>query len=402
MKISFVGISHLSLCYSAAALAKGFEVTLLDSYEIVSNYNKNNLNINEPKLKFFQKKFHNKFRITNNFETLNNTSIIFIAVDIITTNRNNVIYDRLNKLIRKTRKFVKKIKPLVIMSQVEVGFTRKIAWPNKYKYHYVETLVFGNAINRAINPERIIIGKYKNTNLNKNLNYFLKTFKCEILQFTFEESEFTKAMINIYLASQITTTNFLNSIITNFEYVSWSNIRKAISLDKRIGKYAYLYPGLGISGGNIERDIQSLRNLQKNNNQDFVFLQKIQNYSKFHKEWVIKNIPKKTKNIGILGLTYKENTLSQKNSPQKLLLNWLKKNKIKYLIHDFKFNELVTEKNIIKDLNIVLENSDTIVIFHKILQYKNIVLSKNIKYILDPFSVLNINKINSKVKIIKI
>ena len=34
-------------------------------------------------------------------------------------------------------------------------------------------------------------------------------------------------------------------------------------LDKRIGKYAYLNPGLGISGGNLERDIVNLNQIIK-------------------------------------------------------------------------------------------------------------------------------------------
>ena len=47
MKISFVGLSHLSLCYSAAALSKGFETIIFDEQEIIDNYKKNKLKIDE-------------------------------------------------------------------------------------------------------------------------------------------------------------------------------------------------------------------------------------------------------------------------------------------------------------------------------------------------------------------
>ena len=40
------------------------------------------------------------------------------------------------------------------------------------------------------------------------------------------------------------------------------NISKALKLDKRIGKYAYLKPGLGISGGNLERDLETFKIIQ--------------------------------------------------------------------------------------------------------------------------------------------
>ena len=32
-----------------------------------------------------------------------------------------------------------------------------IKWPKKILYYHVETLIFGDALNRALNPERIII-----------------------------------------------------------------------------------------------------------------------------------------------------------------------------------------------------------------------------------------------------
>ena len=57
----------------------------------------------------------------------------------------------------------------------------------------------------------------------------------------------------------------------------------ALSLDKRIGKFSYLAPGLGISGGNIERDLQSLRNLLRKETKTTRILQKYKNtqiYSK--------------------------------------------------------------------------------------------------------------------------
>ena len=50
------------------------------------------------------------------------------------------------------------------------------------------------------------------------------------------------------------------------------------------------------------------------------------------------------------GINHKENTLSQKNSPQKLLTQSLKKKNINFMIHDFKFDQLSSEKYIYKNL----------------------------------------------------
>ena len=51
----------------------------------------------------------------------------------------------------------------------------------------------------------------------------------------------------------------------------WRQIIPAIQLDKRIGKFVYLKPGLGLSGGNIERDLFSIKTLMKNDYQGKVF-----------------------------------------------------------------------------------------------------------------------------------
>ena len=70
----------------------------------------------------------------------------------------------------------------------------------------------------------------------------------------YKSAELTKIAINLYLSSTLTTTNFLARASKQIN-ASWEDITKALKLDKRIGKYAYLNKGLGISGGNLERDL---------------------------------------------------------------------------------------------------------------------------------------------------
>jgi UDPglucose 6-dehydrogenase len=92
-------------------------------------------------------------------------------------------------------------------------------------------------------------------------------------------------------------------------------------LDKRIGEYAYLSPGLGISGGNIERDLRTLDNLALIQEKDrtSLFRTYLDN-SQRNKEWLNSMIDEgilsqnPNAKIGILGIAYKENTNSTKNS----------------------------------------------------------------------------------------
>ena len=220
---------------------------------------------------------------------------------------------------------------------------------------------------------------------------------------TYEESELTKGFINAYLASQLITTNFLAEIANKYNS-SWNRIIKAISLDKRIGTRGYYKPGLGIAGGNIERDIKTLDRITKRYN----IKNKLPNFfikaNKYSKNWInrIISLQKiKNKRISILGLTYKENTLSVKNAVQIDLIN---KYKQCITAHDTNSKKILNSTNqniknsILKTLEYNLKNSNILIIFHNIDLYKNINLNKykNIKCIIDPFGILNKKKINKK------
>jgi UDPglucose 6-dehydrogenase len=85
----------------------------------------------------------------------------------------------------------------------------------------------------------------------------------------YESAELAKISINMYLISTVTTTNILSEICEKAGG-DWNDITNSLRLDKRIGKYAYLSPGLGISGGNLERDLCTLQKLQKSNNRSCV------------------------------------------------------------------------------------------------------------------------------------
>ena len=76
----------------------------------------------------------------------------------------------------------------------------------------------------------------------------------------YESAEFTKISINVLLASSIITANILAEACNKIS-ADWYEIMPALKLDGRIGEKAYIKPGLGISGGNIERDISTIQKI---------------------------------------------------------------------------------------------------------------------------------------------
>ena len=80
--IVYLGLSHLSLCYSSAALIKGYKVTIVDFKKNVANYISGKFNVNEPKLNNILNKNKKNFLITHDFNCFKKAKIIFLAKDL--------------------------------------------------------------------------------------------------------------------------------------------------------------------------------------------------------------------------------------------------------------------------------------------------------------------------------
>src|SRR5205807_2432451 len=144
------------------------------------------------------------------------------------------------------------------------GFCRALSArlePRLHLLYLVETLVFGNAVSRAIHPERFMVGcADPGQPLPAPLREYLEAFACPILPMRFESAELCKIAINCFLVSSVTTSNTLAEICENTG-ADWYEIAPALRLDKRIGLHAYLSPGLGIAGGNLERHLVTVLRL---------------------------------------------------------------------------------------------------------------------------------------------
>ena len=307
-----------------------------------------------------------------------------------------------------SHKFLNKKSILVILSQVQPGFTRMINFDHTRLYYQVETLIFGNALERALKPERIVIGcKNSESKINQFFLNFLNSFNCPIIKMKYESAELTKISINILLASSITTTNMLAQACEKIS-ADWYEIMPALQLDRRIGKKAYIKPGLGISGGNVERDIYSILRILKKEQKPLSIVKAFQKNSQYMKSWVCR-ILKKEKilfknskfNTGILGLAYKENTNSIKNSPTLHLLKRLKNNKISVYDPKAKLRKKIKNCTQVNNVNSLIRNSKIIILmtpwpeFRKI--NKILKIQKKRKIILiDPFRMIDLKIIKNK------
>src|SRR5262249_55275570 len=132
--------------------------------------------------------------------------------------------------------------------------------------------------------------------------------------------ELSKIAINCCLAASVTVANTLAELSERIG-ADWSEIAPALRLDPRIGEHAYLSPGLGIAGGNLERDLVTVLRLAAATGSEASAVAAFQRNSTHRRDWVLRTLHaevlarKPDAIVGILGLAYKAHTHSTKNSP---------------------------------------------------------------------------------------
>jgi UDPglucose 6-dehydrogenase len=210
---------------------------------------------------------------------------------------------------------------LVVLCQVPPGFTRTVKLAPERLYYQVETLVFGRAVDRAVNPERFIVGcADPRAPLPAAYRDFLSAFGCPVLPMRYESAELAKIAINCCLVASVSVANTLAELCERIG-AAWPEIAPALKLDKRIGPHAYLSPGLGIAGGNLERDLATVIRLAGEAGTDAGVVKAWVANSRHRRDWAAATIRTALLEhnpgalVAVWGLAYKENTHSTKNSP---------------------------------------------------------------------------------------
>jgi UDPglucose 6-dehydrogenase len=337
--IGYAGMTHLGLVSASAAAGKGFRTVAFDpDPTLIGRLQRGDLPVSEPDLPELIKRHKRDLVFTADRAALGECDVVYVAVDVPTDDRGQSDLAPVRAMVEHVQLELSAEALLVILSQVPPGYTRALPVPAPRLYYQVETLVFGRAVERASKPERFIVGcaDPKHT-LAPALTTFLESFYCPILPMAYESAELAKISINFCLVASISVANTLAEICEQVG-ANWSDIAPALKLDKRIGPGAYLSPGLGIAGGNLERDMSTIVQIGEAKKTDIGLVKAWFVNSAHRKDWtwqvlqgqVLTDHPAAT--VAVLGLAYKENTHSIKNSPSLALLEHLRGIPVK--VHD--------------------------------------------------------------------
>lgn len=328
-----MGCWHLgSVIASSLARLKGNRVFLWDQNQHVSNsWRVGKPPIFEPGLEEMIREEFNKnlFWCENGIsEVSKSADWIIFSYDTPTDNEDNVqldsIWQGLNYVLQS--KFSNEAN-FLITSQLPVGTIRAIRseiqkkapeWSGTVIY-WPENLRLGSAIAAFDKPEQIILGYdeciHKSSEVIENsFRALVQNQTVPIRSMSFESAEMVKHSLNSFLGMSIVFANEVSDICETVGADAW-DVLSALKHDSRVGLNAFLNPGLGFSGGTIARDMKILGKQEESN--IFSLL-----YKKNHErnKWIHDKLKTRLgslagKKIVLLGVAYKPNTSSVRQSP---------------------------------------------------------------------------------------
>jgi UDPglucose 6-dehydrogenase len=337
--VAFVGMTHLGLVSAVGTASKGFSVLGVDrDPALVARLNAGKLPVLEPGLDAMLRANGDRQRFSSEFADLSSCDVVYIAPDVPTDDKGSSDLSGIRALIDEVTAHLAADAILVVLCQVPPGFTRNLPLAPQRLYYQVETLVFGRAVERATQPERFIVGcADAKRPLPDTYRTVLEAFGCPILPMRYESAELAKISINMCLVASIGVANTMAELCEQVG-ADWSEIVPSLKLDRRIGQYSYLAPGLGIAGGNLERDLATVIRLSHEHATDSGIVSAWLANSRHCRDWALRTLraallqSHDDPRVAVWGLAYKENTHSVKNSPSLATLEQLPE--VRLQVHD--------------------------------------------------------------------
>jgi UDPglucose 6-dehydrogenase len=329
--VGFVGMTHLGLVSSVAGAERSFDMVCFDpDPALIGRIAEGTLPVVEPDLDALVARNAQRLAFTADPRALRDCDVVYVAPDVATDDQGRSDLATIERMLALAFDNTRADTVVVVLSQVPPGFTRSRQRAGRTLIYQVETLIFGRAVERALHPERTIIGLEDPAQMLPPVyrTYLAAHGNPPLLPMRYESAELAKISINCCLVASVSVANTLAELCEHLG-ADWSEIAPALKLDRRIGPHSYLTPGLGIAGGNLERDLATVLRLSAEVGSDAGVVGAWIANSRHRKNWAFDVLEAEllthaaASRIAVLGLTYKENTHSIKNSAAVALVRQL-------------------------------------------------------------------------------
>ena len=418
--ISVIGLGKLGYPMAQFLSSSGAKINCFDKdKELVQELKKNyGEHLHEIGLNNLVNNSNDLIYHNNISDCINDAEIIYITVPTPSkldgSFSNEIIFEILDEVadvILKTKKsYIININSTVQPGSIEseiIPFLENKGLINNKNFYILYNPYFvalGSVIRNLEEQDYLLIGSssiYAAKKITKFYNTLYKNPKIRLLKF--KEAELTKLLVNTYLTTKISYSNFVKNVCKNFDDISDLRVLESVGLDARIGT-KFMLPGGPYSGPCLPRDNLSLKKFCLDNNIQNSFsdeVQKINNDTIENLYKVISNLKNqyKIKSFGFLGLGYKSNTQCYEESYSIKMMKFLESLNIKVFYYDPYLTEKFSATKV-KSFEELCLNSEIIFLsyidqhFNPIIQVKH---EKNIWDLWYHFSDSRFNRVYHKV-----
>lgn len=327
--VCIIGIWHLGIVNCVGFAEAGYKVIGIDfDVEKVASLQKGHPPLFEPGVEELMAKHlaTGQLSFTSDPKVVKDANWVVIAFDSPVNDKGEVDINPVVHAVGDITSSLASTTPVIITSQVPIGTCEMLEgyihkWNTNWQSGIVytpENLRLGSAIERFKQPDMIVIGANNENAKNSALELY-KPFQTDKPLMNLRSAEMVKHALNTFLATSIT---FINEIANLSDRLGADAVAvgKALKLDKRIGGKALMLPGLGFSGGTLARDVVQLGKLAKEQKYEAKLIDAILSINEGTFDQVLIKLENrlgslKGKRIGLLGLTYKADTSTMRQSP---------------------------------------------------------------------------------------
>ncbi len=328
--ICVVGVGYVGLVTGTAFADLGNRVRALDINEDrIKNLRQAILPIYEPGLKEVVERNIKVGRLsftTSYEEALEDAEFVFICVGTPSGVDGEADLQYVRMAAESIAKMMKQ--PLIIInkSTVPVGTGDWVAdiirenQPNPIKFSVVscpEFLREGSAVRDFFNPDRTVLGSTDLEAADRVAQLHLP-LRAPIVVTDLRTAEMIKYASNAFLATKI---SFINEIANICETLGADvkEVATGMGYDKRIGA-AFLEAGVGYGGSCFPKDVKALAHMAQVHGTHPQLLEAVMQINDFQRKQVILKLESlwgsvKGKNIGLLGLAFKQDTDDMREAP---------------------------------------------------------------------------------------
>ncbi|MBM3256782.1 MAG: UDP-glucose/GDP-mannose dehydrogenase family protein [Candidatus Liptonbacteria bacterium] len=395
VKIGVIGLWHLGEVYSAGFAEAGHSVVgVSDDEAVIANFNKNIPPLAEPRLTELIEKHRTAGTLaySSDWLALKDCNAIWITFDTPVDDQDEVDISVVVEAVEKAAPFLRDNVLVGVSSQLPVGTSKKLcelirAARPELHFEYVyspENLRLGDAVKCFLEPGRVVLGGDTSEALARATEIFAP-LKVEIVSMSVPSAEMAKHALNAFLATCISFTNDLADVSGKMGG-DIEDVIRALKSDPRVGPKAYLFAGLGFSGGTLARDLKALIHAGEREKLPLPVIQGVLQKNRVRNELVKTRLEEmwggnvRGKTIALLGVTYKAGTPTLRRSQALEVEKMLREAGASFRLYDPLANpeevKAVTPSPFFKDAYEAAEGADAVLIITPSKDFKTLDFAK--------------------------